>query len=363
VYLKEANVVFRQLFGGVDVQIGRLPYTSGAERPSGVPKLEAVKRQRIDARLVGEFEWSIYQRAFDGVRVDWTSPRVKVTGSALMPTQGGYEDAAGLMMPDVRVYSGVATVAPGAIIPGGEIQLFAHQYDDSRRVTARPDLTGRPVARADLAITTVGGHAVAARKTDNGEADVLVWSAGQFGSWYEQKHRAYGLVGEAGYQWSRVPWWPWVRGGFTLLSGDGAPTDGTHGTFFPMLPTVRRYAQSTLYSLANLRDLALQVMLRPRAGVSTRVDLHIVGLANSADGWYAGSGATQNAGRLFGYTLRPTGGETGLMNVLEGSIDWRIDSRWSINGYAAVASRGPAVRRSFAGGPAVYGYVENVVSF
>jgi hypothetical protein len=36
-----------------------MPFSSGGEAASGVPKIEAVKRQRIDARIVGEVDWSV----------------------------------------------------------------------------------------------------------------------------------------------------------------------------------------------------------------------------------------------------------------------------------------------------------------
>jgi len=40
-----------------------------------------------------------------------------------------------------------------------------------------------------------------------------------------------------GHRLSRVPWQPRVRAGAAWASGDGDPTDGTHGTFFPLLPS------------------------------------------------------------------------------------------------------------------------------
>lgn len=363
VYLKTATIAFRRIGGALDLQVGRMPFTSGAERASGVPTIEAVKRQRIDSRLVGEFEWAIFQRAFDGVRADWSTRRYQLTGTAFQPTQGGYEDAAGLSLTGVRVFSGMLTAAPGAIVPRSEVQFFTHHYRDTRRVTARPDNTGRSATRADVAITTVGGHLVGSRPAGSGEIDVMLWGAGQFGSWYEQAHGAFGLAGEAGYQWSKVRWQPWLRGGISWLSGDTDARDDGHGTFFPMLPTIRRYAQSTLYSMANLRDVSVQLMLRPTATVSARVDAHLLGLATSADGWYAGSGATQNHGRIFGYALRRSGGATRLMNVVEGSVDWRIERRWSVNAYVGIASAGPVVRATFRGEPAVFGYIEHVVQF
>jgi hypothetical protein len=363
VFVKAANVAFRRLGGSLDVQIGRMPYSNGAERSSGVPIIEAVKRQRIDARLVGEFEWSLYQRAYDGVRVDWASKTLQVTGTAFRPTQGGFEDAAGVSMSGVQVFSAAVTTAPGAVIPRSELQVFLHRYNDERAVTARPDLSGRRVTAADIGITTIGAHVVGSRRAGSGELDVLLWGAAQLGSWYEQDHRGAAVSAEGGYQWADAPWSPWVRTGVTWFSGDDDRSDQTHGTFFPMLPTGRRYAQSTLYTLANLRDVMIQATVRPRANVTARVDAHLLALANGADGWYAGSGATQEEGRIFGYTVRPSGGESRLMEIVEGSVDWRLTPQWSVNGYAGVASRGPVVRVSFAGGPATFVYLENVVQF
>jgi hypothetical protein len=363
IYLKAAHVTLRRLADAVDLQVGRMPYTSGSERVSGVAKIEAVKRQRVDSRLVGEFEWSLYQRAFDGLRVDWSSKTVQVTGTAFQPTQGGFEEAAGVSMSDVRVVSAVATTAPGVVIPRSELQLFVHHYDDERPVNARPDRTGRRVGAVDVAVTTVGAHVVGARAAGAGELDTLIWVAGQFGSWYEQHHRGFGLTTEAGYQWSKAAWSPWLRGGLSWFSGDGEPADETHGTFFPMLPTVRRYSQSTLYSIANLRDIMVQLMLRPRGNVNLRVDSHLLALADPDDGWYAGSGATQEEGRIFGYTVRPSGGASRLMEVVEGSVDWRVRPQWSVNAYLGVASAGPAVRASFRPGPATFFYLENVLQF
>ena len=362
-FLKTASVAVRQIAGHLDVQAGRLPYTSAAEHASGVPKIEAVKRQRLDSRLVGEFEWSLYQRAFDGVRADWISRGFRVTGSAFQPTQGGFEDAAGVSMSGVGIVSAVFTTAPGTIAPRTELQIFTHRYTDSRDVTARPDNTGRTAAAVDVGITALGGHLVTAHRAGAGEIDAMLWTAGQFGTWYEQDHRGFAVAAEAGYQWPALRWAPWIRSGISWFSGDDDPLDDRHGTFFPMLPTVRRYSQSTLYSMANLRDVMVQGILRPRSTVTLRVDGHFLSLADGADGWYAGSGATQESGRIFGYTLRGSGGGTRLTELVEASADWRLRPYWSINGYVAAASRGPVVRHSFAGGPAVFFYLENVLQF
>ena len=52
IYLRFANLRFPAVARGVDLQIGRMGYLSGSEAPSGVPKIETVKRQRLDARPV-----------------------------------------------------------------------------------------------------------------------------------------------------------------------------------------------------------------------------------------------------------------------------------------------------------------------
>ena len=363
VFLKTASIAVRRIAGHLDVQVGRMPYTGGAENPSGIPKIESVKRQRLDSRLVGEFEWSLFQRAFDGMRADWASSGFRVTASAFQPTQGGFEDAAGVSMSGVRITSAVFTTAPGTIVPKTELQMFTHRYRDRRAVSSRPDNTGRAAAAVDVGITAIGGHLVSARSAGDGEIDALLWAAGQVGDWYGQDHRAFAVSAEAGYQWARTRWAPWIRGGISWFSGDTDAQDDRHGTFFPMLPTVRRYSQSTLYSMANLRDITVQAILRPLNSVALRLDGHFLSLANHADGWYAGSGATQESGRIFGYTLRPSGGVSRLMELVETSADWRLGPHWSVNGYVGMASSGPVVRRSFANGPATFFYLENALQF
>ena len=69
-YVKYLSLTLKRPAQGLTVRLGRIAYASGAESASGVPKIEAVKRQRVDSRLVGEFEWAQFQRSFDGARVD-----------------------------------------------------------------------------------------------------------------------------------------------------------------------------------------------------------------------------------------------------------------------------------------------------
>jgi len=210
VYLRYANVRLKRLLPRTSIQIGRMPYASGGEAASGNPKIEAVRTQHVAARLVGEFGWSIYQRAYDGVRIDMTPGRWSATGFAFHPTQGGFEDAAGLMMPGVTLLGGAATINSAAAAPTVQSQVFAYRYRDTRAVTQRPDNSGRSAIAADVGINSFGGTIVAAPRSRNGgQWDGLVWIAVQSGSWYEQTHCAASVAAEAGYQWAAARWQPW----------------------------------------------------------------------------------------------------------------------------------------------------------
>jgi hypothetical protein len=363
-YLRYANVRLKRLVPATAIQVGRMPYSSGGEAASGNPKIEAVKLQRVAARLVGEFEWSIYQRAYDGVRVDTTRERWAGTAFAFHPTQGGFEDAAGLMMPGVTVLGGAATMRSARSMASVQYQTFAYRYRDSRRVTQRPDNTGRSASSIDVGINTFGGTIIIAPPAQGGRQwDALVWIAAQSGLWYEQRHRAASVAIEGGHQWATAAWQPWLRGGYLFASGDGNPSDDRHGTFFEMLPTVRRYAQTALYSQMNDTDLFVQVIARPRPNVNVRADWHHVGLASSHDAWYYGSGATQQHGSIFGFATRPSFGATHLATIGEGSVDYAIAPHWSVNGYLAVGRGGGVVTPAFAGHTLTFMYIENVLQF
>jgi hypothetical protein len=56
-------------------------------------KVDTLKRQRIEARLIGEFDWSLYQRGFDGLRIDLVKPAWTITGIAFHPTSRADGDA------------------------------------------------------------------------------------------------------------------------------------------------------------------------------------------------------------------------------------------------------------------------------
>jgi hypothetical protein len=359
-YLRYLNLELKGLLPGVRVQVGRMPYSSGGETISPNPRIEAIKQQRVAARLLGEFEWSLYQRGYDGVRVDGSRGAWNATFAAFHPTQGGFEDAAGLMMNDVTVFGGNLTRRGG----GTEVQAFGIRYNDGREVAARPDNSGRAATGVDVGVTTFGATVVSASEPRAGRQwDGLLWGAAQTGHWYEQTHRAASVAAEAGFQWGLAPWRPWLRAGVLWASGDGDASDDRHATFFAVLPTVRRYSQSATYAQMNHPDLFGQALLRPVPPLSVRVDVHRVGLASSQDRWYFGSGATQSRGTQFGFATRPSYGSTRLATVVEGGVEYALSPHWTINGYLGVLRGGAVVQRAFAGRTMTFAYLENVVQF
>ena len=360
-YLKYASIRVKKLLPGFDVQFGRQTYASGAEAASGDAKIEAVKRQRLDARLIGEFEWSLFQRSFDGLRLEWSNTAVKATGIAVMPTQGGFARDAGKTLTDIWVYGGAVNLLPGKPVQRTEFQAFVWRYEDSRPVTGRPDNTGRTAAAADVGITTFGGTAVGAYPAGSGQVDLLGWLALQDGHWYDHDHGALSLAAEAGYQWTRARWAPWIRGGVSYASGDDNPADGEHGTFFPMLPTMRRYSQTTVNSTMNLSDLFVLAVFRPSAASNIRIDWHRLWLAQAADRWYSGSGATLESGANFGYVTRPSNESTDFGTSIEVSAAYTVNKYWSVNGFVGRMWGGPVVTGTFAGDDLWFAYFENVV--
>jgi hypothetical protein len=361
VYVPALNVRF-SLPSGITLLAGRFGYTSGAEAPSGNARIEAIKRSRVDSRLVGDFEWSLYQRAFDGARADLDRRRWHLSAAYLRPTQGGFEESAGKSLGPVDLGAFTMTWRPDALVPATDVAAFSYIYSDDRFVTTRPDNTGLAAPRARVSVAAFGASAIGSARPGRVDLDWLGWYAQQTGSWYGQDHAAFSLAIEGGVQW-RTGWQPWVRGGYLHASGDDDPGDDRHGTYFAMVPTVRRYSYTTIYAPMNLRDAFVEVVLRPSARVRGRADVRRLWLAEGADRWYAGSGATQSAGSFFGYAGRNSGGHTDFGTVIEGALDVSVGRRLSINGFFGAMNGGDVVSTLFRGSWARFGYFESVIQF
>jgi hypothetical protein len=348
-YLSELTVRVKSQDRRRTLTMGRMPFTSGGR----------LHRERLEGRLIGNFEWSFYQRRFDGARFDLDRDRWQFTAAAFVPTQGGFEESTNLSMPKVQLAVGSAT----RTTERAESQAFAYLYRDRRSggfaVVDNTFSDDRPV---DVTIGTFGGSHAVVRPTRAGELDVVAWGALQTGDWYGAAHLGGSATIEAGHRWTGAPVRPWLRGGFLWASGDDKPLDERHHTFFQMLPSSRQYALSAVYTQMNVRDLFAQALFEPRR-FNARIEVHRLTLASGRDLWYQGSGATASRDRFFGFSGRAAGGETSLGTVLEGTIDVPIRPHWSVNAYAGTMWGGGVVRRLFTGTSLFSWSIENVIRF
>ena len=368
-YFSELNLKVKARDHRASLTLGRMSFASGAEVQSPFASLETLKRERLHSRLIGNFEWSYYQRRFDGARLDIHRPRWHVTAAAWVPTQGGFEESTNLSMPKVQLATASLTRTATARPPSqqgevatGEWQLFGVVYRDRRGVAAIVDNTGVAGGHVDVTLLAVGGSHARITPTRVGELDTVMWIAGEAGRWYGQPHRAASVVAEVGHRWTGVVARPWLRAGYLWASGDRDPNDGRHGTFFQMLPSSRQYGLSATYAQMNLRDAFLQARFEP-ARLKTRIEVHALGLASGRDLWYQGSGATASTGRDFGFSGRASGNQARLGTVLEGAVEVPLKRYWSVSAYAATMEGGAVVKHSFSGHRLGYWFLENVIRF
>jgi hypothetical protein len=255
------------------------------------------------------------------------------------------------------------SIAPGRLVPHARIEAFGYRYDDTRRVTTRPDNTGQRTARADVQVRTAGLSVVGAYPSRFGTSDVVAWTALQRGRWYEQAHRAVAATGGVGHRLTRVPWRPWLRAGVVYASGDDRGQDDVHGTFFPMLPSGDRVSSLNAYALMNVVDTWAALEVSPARTLDVRAGVRRVRLAEAADRWYQGSGATIRAGNYFGYQGRDARGAVQLGTVVEASAAWRPRRWWTLRASAGRLAGGDVVSRLFAGQRLVTGWLESTVHF
>jgi hypothetical protein len=129
-----------------------------------------------------------------------------------------------------------------------------------------------------------------------------------------------------------------------------------------MLPTVRRFSQTTAYGIMNLRDMFVQAQARPRPTLALRLDVRRLDLASAADLRYAGSGATLARGTVFGYAGRRSNGSRRLGTSIETSVDYAVTPRVSVNGFVGTVRGGPVVTGTFAGRTVWFSYLESALA-
>jgi hypothetical protein len=368
-FLNQGYVTFKSPgHAATYLRAGRFEYTDGLETITGDPALDWLKRTRISSRLIGTFGFSHGGRSFDGVSGALDHAKVNLTALAVHPRQGGFESEG---MPDIGNVDLAAltmTLKPGTLFPRGEVRLFVAYYGDERSprdTVIKSDNRPAPIRAADsaaISMPMIGAHLIKAFALGSGTGDALLWGVVQGGDWGQLDHRAYAIAAELGFQ-PRMAGNPWVRTGYYRGSGDDDPANGTHGTFVPVLTTVRQYAQFPFYNAMNLEDLFVQLHLRPIPGkLAIRTDLHRLWLTEPADLWYGGSGAGQQT-RSFGFGGRPSGGSRDLATLADLALTWDPTPRASVYLYFGHAFGGQVIDAIYGDSGADFGYGEFTVRF
>jgi len=350
---------------GLSLLGGRILYSDGLEVTPAHPSLAWLARQRIAERLIGPFEYTHVGRSFDGGQVAYDAGPIVLTGFASHPTAGGFEISANRDISTIDVAALTASVPERALAGGTSMgRLFWIYYRDGRDGAVKMDNRSarqRAADRTDIRLHTIGAHALFVRPAGPGSVDGLVWTAGQVGDWGTLDHGAWAYALEAGYQLPRLPASPWLRAGVFRSSGDGDPRDGTHETFFQILPTARTYAQTPFYNLMNSQDVFVQLLSRPWKEVSIRTDAHWLRVMEGKDLLYSGGGATNDD--VFGYAGLPAKGRHEVAFLVDVGVAYGATDWLTLAAYYGHAFGQGVMTHSFAGSDLNYGYLEAVLSF
>jgi hypothetical protein len=354
------QVFFRYKWDHSSLRAGRFEFTDGSEVKPKDPTLASLKADRIGQRLLGNFGYSDVMRSLDGLHYAYSNGPWNFTAVSAIPDRGVFQvDGWGWVKTPVTYVALTRETEIGSA--RAEWRAFGIFYNDDRSILKTDN---RPAAAktADLNngidIGTYGGHFILAAPTNSGTFDLLGWGALQSGRWGVLTQRAGAVAAEGGWQpnfGQSVR--PWIRGGYYYSSGDGNPTDGTHGTFFAVLPTPRVYARFPFFNSMNNTDAFGEVQMRPGKKMVIRSDVHGLWLSSSTDLWYSGGGAFQPW--TFGFQGRPSNGHTKLANLYDISCDYKWGHGVSSTLYFGWAQGGDVVKAIFpTNSNGALGYVE-----
>jgi hypothetical protein len=357
VFPKQVFVRFK--WKHASLRAGRYEFTDGSEVKPNDPTLASLKADRIGQRLLGNFGFSDVMRSMDGLHFAYSSDKWNFTTVSTIPDRGVFQvDGWGWVKTPITYVALTRQVDFGSA--HAEWRAFGLFYNDDRGVL-KTDNRSAPAKAADVAgidIGTYGGHFILAAPTTTGTFDLLGWGVLQSGRWGVLTQRSGAVAIEGGYQpkfAQRVR--PWLRAGYYYSSGDKDSTDGTHGTFFAVLPTPRVYARFPFFNSMNNRDVFGEFIFRPSKNLTLRSDVHGLWLASASDLWYSGGGAYQPW--TFGFQARPANGATKLANLYDISGDYKWRHGISLCLYFGYAQGGQVIKNIYpANSNGALGYTE-----
>ncbi len=342
-----------------DLRIGRFEFFDGTETKPKNSTLAWLQANRISNRLISNFSFTNAQRSFDGLDAHWQLGAWNITALAARGDQGVFNMNGN---PELNVDVQYLALTRPQVRDHVLWRVFAIGFHDGRTGVTKTDNRPLPVRAAEhtnIRIGTYGGNLTAAIPAGPGQFDFLFWGAVQNGRWGSQDHRAGAAALEGGYRFGKQAAAPWLRGGWFRSTGDNNPSDGTHNSFFQLLPTPRLYALTPFYNLMNSTDDFVQIIDKPVKQLVLRSDLHWLQLTSGHDLWYAGGGAFDN--KVFGFSGHPANGSTSLGSVADLSANWQTTKNVGLNFYYGHVWGHSVVKQSYPTNPNLqFGYVEFV---
>jgi len=331
--LRQGYVRYHFKSEGDTLRVGRFEVFDGQETTPRNGSLLWLQTNRIAQRLIGNFGFSNGQRSFDGIEGKLGGGNWDLTAMAGRATQGVFNmNANPELNVDIQYLALSRYLSKQRILVRG----FALGYHDGRTGLTKTDnrsAAARAVDHKNIRIGTFGGDAIAALPLGKNTIDLLLWAAGQTGAWGLLDHSAGAIAIEGGLRLDQVRTKPWLRGGYLRTTGDNNNTDGTHNTFFQVMPTPRIYARCPYFNMMNSTDEMVQLVDKPSAKLDLRTDLHFLQLTAPTDFWYQGGGPFDN--KVFGYTGRPGNNHGSFSSLYDISADYALNKRISVSMYYA----------------------------
>jgi hypothetical protein len=344
---------------GTNLRLGRYEFFDGLETTPTDPTLLWLQNNRVSQRLISNFGFTNGQRSFDGIDGQLSRGSWNITAMGSRATQGVFNMNAN---PELNVDVQYLAYSKYDLHNRFLWRTFAIDYHDGRTGVLKVDNRPLPLRQADhhnIRIGTYGADFITTIPDRHGEFDFVFWGVLQNGNWgtLTQHSGAYDI--EDGYRFLHVRTQPWLRYADLRTTGDNNPTDGTHNTFFQILPTPRLYARFPFFDMMNSSEQSIQFIDDPIKHLELRSDLDFLRLTAANDLWYQGGGAYDN--KVFGYAGRPSGGHNGLATLYDISSDYQLTHNFAVNLYYAHSFGHNAIATDYpARDTANFGYLELV---
>lgn len=248
-------------------------------------------------RLISPLDWGNIRRTFDGAKVFMNLTDWRIDAFAVRPVVG---DRRNLDDDNENVdFYGLYSTWKGTSALSADF-YFLLLKDNEPAANSNGNLGRRTVY-------TVGTRAWGKYKNWDWETE----AASQFGTFADDRVRAWMATIGGGYTFSDAIWAPRLAVLYDYASGDSDPTDGTHGTFNQHFPLGHAWlGYLDLVGRQNIHAIKAQLKVNPSKKVSAWADFHTFYADQDSDTLYSAAGgklrsapANGAGSNLFGYEL------------------------------------------------------------